>query len=116
MRPTLKFYGLFLTIGIGGAIAAQLSSVVPALEIMGLADLILLLLAGIDHYRGRSQRIQAQRLPLGHLSIGRDNPVTVILHNPGKTATIRLKDDYPAPFTANPLATKFQLAPNPTKR
>lgn len=55
MRPTLKFYRVFLVIGLGGAIAAQISAVVPALEVMGLADLILLLLAGIDHYRGRSQ-------------------------------------------------------------
>jgi len=119
MRPTLKFYRVFLVIGLGGAIAAQISAVVPALEVMGLADLILLLLAGTDHYRGRSQRIQAKRLPLGHLSIGQDNPVTVMLDNPGPTATIRLKDDYPAPFTAtdtaHQLATQFQLAPQSAK-
>ncbi len=119
MRPSLRFYGLFLVIGIGGAIAAQLSSVVPALGLMGLADLVLLVLAGIDQYRGRSQRIQAKRLSLGHLSIGQDNPVTVMLDNPGTTATIRLKDDYPTPFTAteaaSQLATQFQLAPQSEK-
>ncbi|MGA1622105.1 MAG: DUF58 domain-containing protein, partial [Synechocystis sp.] len=89
MRPTLKFYGLWLVIGVGGAIAASLGETVPALGLMALADLILLFLAGIDAYRGRSQRIQAHRLPLSHLSIGRDNAVTVTLRNLGNATTIR---------------------------
>ncbi|MGA1622939.1 MAG: DUF58 domain-containing protein, partial [Synechocystis sp.] len=59
--------------------------------------------------------IQAHRLPLSHLSIGRDNAVTVTLRNLGNTTTIRLKDDYPAPFSpidiSQPVVTTVQLAP-----
>ncbi len=46
---------------------------------------LILLLAGIDAWLSRADRIQVSRDPLGKMSIGRDNPVTIVVQ-PGQTS------------------------------
>ncbi len=67
--------GLINTI-IGIFIPAPLGiSIAILLTVLGY--LIILILAGIDAISNQSDRIEVSREPLGKLSIGRDNPVTI---------------------------------------
>lgn len=101
MIPTLRFY-LFLVLG--GAIAVLIAIIFSqqiALGTMLFYDLCLLILGLIDFSQVKRDRIEIIRSPLSRLSIGRDNWVELHLKNQHHPANIRLKDDYPANFSAS---------------
>ncbi|WLT37616.1 hypothetical protein NON20_17880 [Synechocystis sp. B12] len=111
MVPTLRFYICLMLIGGGAMVVAQVDTVPRAVGALVLADLLLLLLTAIDYVRGKKQKITVQRQPLGPLSIGRENPVTITLENSGLTAIAKIKDDYPALFLATDELKTAQILP-----
>lgn len=79
MIPSTKTYFLlFLGIIIGTGLA-NILTINSSITITAGFDFIVLGLAAIDRFRSQSHRVQVERLPLGKLSIGRDNPVHLIV-------------------------------------
>ena len=68
----------------GGVFTIILASLMPAQQDIAIVltfawYLIVLILAGIDAWRSKAERVQVSRGQLGKLSIGRDNPVTLTI-------------------------------------
>jgi uncharacterized protein (DUF58 family) len=70
----------------GGFITIIIAILIPAPQGISIAIiltfvwyLLILVLAGIDAGRNQADRLQVSREPLGKLSIGRDNPVTITI-------------------------------------
>jgi uncharacterized protein (DUF58 family) len=68
----------------GGIFTIILASLMPAQQDIAIVltfawYLIVLILAGIDAWRSKAERVQVSRGQLGKLSIGRDNPVTLTI-------------------------------------
>lgn len=79
MIPSTKTYFLLflgIILGTGFANALNINS---SIAITAGFDFVVLALAAIDRFRSRSHRVQVERLPLGKLSIGRDNSVHLIV-------------------------------------
>ena len=105
MLPTQRTYGLLVT---GGAVATLLSNFSPAFssatDRFSLSLLTLLCFDGVvllamlwDGWRVRSRRATISREPLHRLSIGRDNPVELLVES--KTdAELLIYDRYPTEF------------------
>jgi uncharacterized protein (DUF58 family) len=114
MLPSRRTYGL-LTVGF--AIVIVLAIILPpAMRIGGsiaavvLFDVIVLALMIFDG--SRTQRVVISREPLSRLSIGRDNPVSLIVQSQGQPAEIQVRDGYPIDhFTvSHPLVQAAMLA------
>ncbi|MFB2933712.1 DUF58 domain-containing protein [Aerosakkonemataceae cyanobacterium BLCC-F154] len=98
MVPSGKFY-LLLVLGVAIAISlASLFSVTIGILGALLFDAILLLLMAIDNWRERGNMVEITRQPLGRLSIGRDNPVTLSIKSKNRKALIQIRDFYPIEF------------------
>jgi uncharacterized protein (DUF58 family) len=124
--PTQRFY---LLLGLGGAIALILASLLPQsapatrgqhlwlpLGLMLLWDLALLGLTLIDGLRVKPHRITATRQLPPRLSIGRDNPITLQLQSSslpqGQSQTqIRLADSAPPSLGVSTLTGTVELSP-----
>jgi uncharacterized protein (DUF58 family) len=72
----------------GGVISTIIAVLIPAPWGIGIALLltvvwyfVVLIIAGIDAWRSRVDRVQVCREQLGKLSIGRDNPVTIAIQS-----------------------------------
>ncbi|MBF2074041.1 MAG: DUF58 domain-containing protein [Synechococcales cyanobacterium C42_A2020_086] len=116
MVPSRRLYELLLlmtALGLGVAVVG--SYITPsswlglAIELTLAGDLLVLLLTLIDGRRGWKQRATVQRLPLERLSIGRDNPVRLIVQTGERPAQLLLRDAYPAAFTATPETLQITL-------
>jgi uncharacterized protein (DUF58 family) len=110
MIPTLRFYLLLL---LGTLLALGLALVYPLSWALGALlgwDLAVLLLGLWDSWRVRPHRVQVERSPIGRLSIGRDNPIHLLLQTGQRAARLQIRDFYPqtATLTANP--AKLHLA------
>jgi len=81
---------------------AVLFNVQIALQITLIYDLILLGLTVWDSQRSKANRLQVSRLPLGKLSIGRDNPVTLSLKSKNIPASVLIRDGCPSDFNVIP--------------
>ena len=106
----LLLFGLLLGVGV-----ANFGGVNNGLLFTALFDCLIIGLAIIDKLRNKPDRIQISRLPLGKLSIGRDNPVTLAITTGQKpalrqdslrqaqgiavTTKICIYDHYPREFT-----------------
>ncbi|MCY7366857.1 MAG: DUF58 domain-containing protein [Chamaesiphon sp.] len=78
--------------------------------------LLILVLAGIDAGRNQTDRIQVSREPLGKLSIGRDNPVTITIQagqTSGKSRQFnyQIRDGSPQDLPGTPELIAGQLEP-----
>lgn len=98
MVPSGKFYLLSM---LGVAIAFFLASLFSVtIGILGIVlfNAILLLLTTIDNWREQRNFVEITRQPLGRLSIGRDNPVTLSIKSKNRPAIIQIRDFYPLEF------------------
>lgn len=112
----------FLLLGMGMAIAlfvAQWFNHLVALTITLGFDGLILGLVFLDGFRVKFQRVEISRHPLGKLSIGRDNPVTLKVRSPAaNTATntgntyILIRDRYPLQFQVSTRELKTNLGAN----
>ncbi|MFP4296965.1 MAG: DUF58 domain-containing protein [Spirulinaceae cyanobacterium] len=113
MIPARSLYGLLL---LGMAIAVILSlfaTVAIAVSALLLYDLFVLALGLVDGLRRREHRITVRRAPFGKLSINRDNPIVLQIHNPHpQTARIQLKDSYPLKFAVSSDRFHLEIAPH----
>lgn len=107
MIPTLRVYILLL---VGAAIATLLAifwksegSLLAAIGLMLVWDLLVLLAMLADGLLGRKNRVEVQREPLYKLSIGRENPISLNVHSKQATAELQIYD-------ASPL-TNFEISP-----
>lgn len=114
--PTARFYGLLVGLG---AIATTLATALPqnmsplfALQLMLMADGVLVVLAVLDGLLARNQRVTIKRSKLERLSIGRENTVTLSIQTtetadsrPSNQYTLQIYDAYPAdmPGTEMPI-------------
>lgn len=115
MIPAARTYFLLLLGLLLGVGIANFSSVNNGLLFSALFDCLIISLAILDKLRNKPDRIQISRLPLGKLSIGRDNPVTLAIATGQKpaprqdflrqaqgiavTTKICIYDHYPQEFT-----------------
>ncbi len=110
--PARRLYGLLF---LGMAIALILSlfaTAAIAVSVLLLYDLLVFALAILDGMRQRQNRIAISRAPFGKLSINRDNPIVLHLHNPHpQAAQIQLKDSYPLEFAVSSDRFQLEIAP-----
>ena len=99
MIPAARTYFLLLLGLLLGAGAANFGSINNGLLFIILFDCLIISLAIIDKVRNRADRIQISRRSLGKLSIGRDNPVILVITTGQKPAKICIYDHYPQEFT-----------------
>jgi uncharacterized protein (DUF58 family) len=110
--PSLRSYGL---LGVGAIAAAGLAQRLPvdqATAVMLLYDLGLLVLIGIDGYRARQRRATLARLPVGRLSVGRENPVTMTVTAGNAPVRLMVCDRPPVAFTVSNRRFHLDLAPH----
>jgi uncharacterized protein (DUF58 family) len=105
----------------GGFVSTIIAVLIPAPQGILLAALltftwyfIILILAIIDAVRGKSDRVQVSREQLGKLSIGRDNPVTIMIQagqNSGKSRQLiyQIRDGAPQDLPGMPELITGQL-------
>ena len=99
MIPAARTYFLLLLGLLLGAGVANFGSINNGLLFIILFDCLIISLAIIDKVRNRADRIQISRRSLGKLSIGRDNPVILVITTGQKPAKICIYDHYPREFT-----------------
>lgn len=114
MIPSWRLYGLWL-VGLPlGWLLALISD--PGTGVLGalLWDLGAGAVAAWDHRRSKPLRAQIRRQPLGRLSIGRENPVSLQIQlpsgiHPPLPLRIQVRDTFPLEFQADPLTLDLAL-------
>jgi uncharacterized protein (DUF58 family) len=109
---------LYLLLTLGGAIAVLLAvfiNIEISLRVTFFYDVIILSLAIADGFRVKGNRVKIVRKPLQRLSIGRDNPVELIVENNKQKCQIILSDYYPSDFEVSSPTLKTILTPNTTQ-
>ena len=108
MIPSLRVYFLLL-LGIAIAPALAIFFNLPA-SITGtlLYDTGILLLMLVDAIQVRTHRTQVRRRPLGRLSIGRENPVVLLVQSGKRPAQIQIRDSYPVEFEGTGFSAALQ--------
>ncbi|PZO22251.1 MAG: DUF58 domain-containing protein [Leptolyngbya foveolarum] len=113
MLPTQRTYGLLAA---GGAVATLLANFADGSDRFSLALLTLLCFDGAvllvmlwDGWRVRGRRASISRVPLQRLSIGRDNPVELVVASE-KAAELLIYDRYPAEFEGDEMPLRAVVA------
>jgi uncharacterized protein (DUF58 family) len=108
--PTRRFAGLAFVAALVAALAGYLDGIDAAWLAL---DGVILAMAAIDALSGRGQRIEIERKAAQIFSVGRANPVTLLLHN---TSSRKLRgtvtDDPLAEATTTGLPGHFELEPH----
>ncbi len=99
MIPAARTYFLLLLGLLLGVGVANFSSINNGLLFISLFDCLIISLAIIDRLKNKPDRIQISRRSLGKLSIGRDNPVILVITTEQKPAKVCIYDNYPREFT-----------------
>ena len=121
MIPTLRSY-LLLTLGglvatVFAALGGSRNTIGIALILMLLFDSVILFIALLDLWNGRNKKIRVTRQPQSKLSIGRDNPVTLVLQSDNRPATVQIRDGYPLDhFTVSQTFLSTKIAADETKQ
>jgi uncharacterized protein (DUF58 family) len=99
MIPTRRVYVLLMVAGaigvIGGAVWPDENRLSLALMVMGGLNGLILAVMLFDSLRAKARWVQVVRQPIGRLSIGRENPITLTLHNPGAATRVQVRDLFP---------------------
>ena len=112
MIPTIRVYLLLLLgLAIAVIVAAVWGTQISLISTLGF-DVLVLGLAWMDGQRVRSHRVQITRQPLHHLSIGRENPVTLSIESSDRPAAIQVRDYFPANFWASTTILRAALPSN----
>jgi uncharacterized protein (DUF58 family) len=117
MIPSLRVYQLlFLGMSLGLSIASLRPSALGlALLATLLWDAVLLSLAIADSLRVKSNRVEVIRQPLHRLSIGRENPVNLMVKTGRQPATLQIRDYYPQMMAVTPETLQATLPANATE-
>jgi uncharacterized protein (DUF58 family) len=120
MIPTARLYLLLILGGIAATVFAAIGgggrAIGIALAGMLLFDIAILFLALLDTWNGGNNKIRVTRQPQSKLSIGRDNPVTLILQAADRPATVQIRDGFPLDhFTVSQETLTTSIAAYETK-
>jgi uncharacterized protein (DUF58 family) len=110
MIPSRRVYQ-WLLVGTVGCFAAALlgSPTNPSVALTLTWDLVILGLAIADSQRVKPNRVKVTRQELQRLSIGRENPVHLIVESGKSPATLQICDFAPQAFKANPDLLRLSL-------
>jgi uncharacterized protein (DUF58 family) len=106
MIPTARVYALLMGAGTIAVLVAWLwpeenRYTLSLLVLLGLNALVLLAMLA-DSLKGRSQLVKVTRSAIKRLSIGRDNPIELLVENPGAATSVMIRDGVPQPhFTVS---------------
>jgi uncharacterized protein (DUF58 family) len=117
MIPSRRVYqGLLIGTGVGLLAALPGGSNLNWLNLILLTTLLwdglILALAVIDGQRTKANRVTLTRDVPDRLSIGRDNPVRLMVQTGQTPAVLQIRDYYPAAFTAHPDMLQISLLAN----
>jgi uncharacterized protein (DUF58 family) len=101
MIPTARVYALLIGAGTIAVLVAWLwpeenRYTLSLLVLLGLNALVLLAMLA-DSLKGRSQLVKVTRSSIQRLSIGRDNPIELLVENPGAATPVMIRDGVPQP-------------------
>ena len=103
--PSLRVYLLLLLGTAIGLVAAIIPSTHPTLSetvvLTLLWDALVLGAAIADGWGSQRDRATVERLPIERLSIGRDNPIRLMVKTAARSATLQIRDAYPQATPAN---------------
>ena len=104
----------FVVLAFGAAIVAAVAGLLPGIDAAWLGlDALLLLMVAIDAIAGRGRRVEMERKAAQIFSVGRANPVSILVHNTsGRTLRGTLMDDPVADATVSGLPGNVELAPH----
>ena len=110
--PTRRFVALGFVAAMVAALAGYVTSIDPAWMAL---DGIILVMAATDWLAGRGQRLEIERKAAQIFSVGRANPVTLLLHNTSaRTLRGTVMDDPLGDATTAGLPGQFEIAPHGT--
>ena len=110
--PTRRFVALGFASALVAALAGYVSGIDPAWMAL---DGIILLMAAIDWLAGRGRRLEVERKTAQIFSVGRANPVTLLLHNTSaRTLRGTVMDDPLGDATTSGLPGQFEIAAHGT--
>ena len=109
----------------GGGLMTILAVLIPGAQGIALAltfgwYFVVLVLAGVDAWLSKADRVQVSRTAIGKLSIGRDNPVTLTIksgQNRHKSPPFnyQIRDGVPQDLPGTPQLISGRLEPNTSK-
>lgn len=112
--PAQRVY-YFLILGCAIApVLAMFTSLENSFILLMAFDFTILSLTIIDGKRVKKNQVSVQRNPIGKLSIGRENPITITLEAQNQSSVIILKDDYPCAFQVSHSTLQTTLAAQTT--
>ncbi|MEB3182051.1 MAG: DUF58 domain-containing protein, partial [Nostocaceae cyanobacterium] len=112
MVPSIRVYWLLL-LGIAIApLVAMVQSIPTSIFVTLLYDAVVLGLMVIDGLRGRSHRVLVSRELPPRLSIGRDNPVVLVVKSGTSKAQIHIRDYFPVNFGVSRSTLQATVAAN----
>lgn len=115
MTASLRLYEL-LAVGLAIApLLLLLFDLQTSLVGTGLFNSLVLGLAIYDAQRVRSHQAQVSRQALQRLSIGRDNPVVVVVQTGDRPAKVRIRDAYPQQFPVSLPELQIELPADSTQ-
>jgi uncharacterized protein (DUF58 family) len=115
MIPSGRLY-LLLLLGMAIAIAgSDIFTVEVGIVAALVFDAVILGLMVIDGLQAQKNRVEVSRHPLGRLSIGRENPVTLSVKSGKHPVHIQVCDNYPRDFWASKPVLETLLPANSTQ-
>jgi len=122
MIPSRQLYLLLLLGTVPGLLLASVGPDFSQPQWLGLAillvliwDGIVLLLAVLDALQVTGDRVQVSRNPLQRLSIGRENPVELVITADQRSAVLQIRDDYPPDFASPTSVYSITVSPHQTE-
>lgn len=112
MIPSLRLYLLLLSGIVVAPLLAILFNQQLSLIITLSFDCLMLALAGWDAQRVKTHRVEIERTLAPRLSIGRDNPVILLVKSSQQPAQIMIQDSYPQEFSVFPAMIRANLEAN----
>lgn len=111
MIPTLRLYVLLIAGLVIGWLVAAFANLGLAFLFLLIFDLAVLLLAFVDSRR--VVQVEVSRKPLERLSIGRENPITLVVRSQSQRAKLQICDS--APFAVLEGLLELDLRPQSTE-
>ncbi len=117
MIPASRFYFLICLCLLVTLVIATFGQVTISASLWGMlgCDLLLIILAWWDGYQVRKNRVEVERYPLSKLSIGRDNPVVIVVRAADLVARVRIKDYYPAQLAVSTITLAGEVEKNSSR-
>jgi len=112
MIPSQRAYLLLiLGIGIAPVLAIAFNQQISLIA-TSIYDALILLLVFLDSWQVKNHRAEITRQPVNRLSIGRENPIFLLVKSVNHTINLQIRDNYPPEFEINNPILKTSLPSN----